>query len=1316
MSDIIQKFVSNLIEDQFPSIYRSDGPMFVAFVTEYYKWLEEKTVAKNANIPHMSFRVIAGNSTINVAGASIRRVFSNGQKVAIHTDDKDYLIFTVNTTNSNTQLTVTPTPEFTNLAANVANTTLTGNPLYHGRRLFEYKNIDETPSEFVLYFKEKYLKDIPFTTNTNIRELVKHSLDIYRSKGTERSTDLLFRLVFGTGANLYYPSQDLFRLSDGEWVVPTYLEVTLAHWNVNLIGKQIVGMRSGAKGYVESAVRRTVAGRLIDVLYISPIYGQFRTGEVIDTENRMLQRNRQITHVIGSLNGISIDVNGSGDGFSVGQVVNLNSLRGREGFGIVSNVVSLAGLVGFDLIDGGYGYSAYANVLVSERVLSLSNVNTTDSNSFFDAFDQIIQPMANIEFTGATGVQANLGGNVATTANSTFLIGTGTAFGSALDVGDDIGVYIDVGNVEIREVISITNSSYLQVNSAFSATNTETKYAKRIRIATNNFIRNYYSNGSLAGSGKVIAIQYSNVNSGEVMVSVTTGNMEPVSEYNANLAGNVALLPNTRIVIGETPTTNISGSVRVARWRDYLQGTSTTFDKDFIYPSSNLSGTISVNTTSANVTGTETTFTTNFLSGDYLTFYTNSTHYETRRINTVSNSTHIRLDSPFTVANATANYSKGFKKNFVAVWQNSTSFEIRTVNAIVNSTYLTLTNKFGFSNTASNVSPTVPSGTKFLIPNANLTGNVAVTAACTTVTATGADALTDSFIVGDSIAFWSNSTAYRIRVINSITNSTSLTLTRPPEFTNAAAVFSNVTSNAQIVYGKTLAFMTNSTAAVYARVNAVVNASYLTLQTTLQTNNSEMKFANATVATSLYYNTNTVTLNVTDYADRTATGNVIGVSTELIIGVSNVNGTFTKGETLNQLNSVGGSNTDFGNGQFTSYTAVTETTGVLRLSNTTGPIRVGYALVGATSNSSAVINTVAFNIGVIDVENTFRNIDQAFYYTTSGKSNGHITSISLGSGANFEVSNDLIYGTNVVVSNAYLRDFLDVPLSATAYLMEGDPDGNLTSNTIYNIVGVQIVEFGKIYALKNISPGSDYTQAPFVKIIDPWIASLRKRNENLFLSGATATFATGEIVRQVATGARGKVIEGSNSSFLRLELLYINKANAFVSTTNSTTIIVGDDSGTTANVLSSVTSSYQHMSNEFMGLNANVLASTYSSNGAATSLKVTGSGYGFVDGEQVTFSNGTSSGNAIALVSRQGKGTGYYRSTGGFLSEDKKLHDGHFYQNYSYVVESKLTLDKYEEMLRKVLHVSGTKYFAEFVHATTANSSTKISTRLTTSG
>lgn len=185
--DTIEKTISNLIENQFPAVYRELGPTFVLFVKKYYEWMEEQN-----------------------------------------------------------------------------------NVMYHTRRVYEYRDIDETPEQFLVHFKETYLKNIQLTSSTNTRTLVKHSLDLYRSKGTEQSIQLLFRLAFGTEAEIYFPRDDLFKPSDGWWYEPEYLEITLSEENSIYAGTQIIGSTSKATAYVEKVVRRYAKdNRLTDILYIS---------------------------------------------------------------------------------------------------------------------------------------------------------------------------------------------------------------------------------------------------------------------------------------------------------------------------------------------------------------------------------------------------------------------------------------------------------------------------------------------------------------------------------------------------------------------------------------------------------------------------------------------------------------------------------------------------------------------------------------------------------------------------------------------------------------------------------------------------------------------------------------------------------------------------------------------------------------------------------------------------------------------------------------------------------------------------------------
>jgi hypothetical protein len=271
------------------------------------------------------------------------------------------------------------------------------NVLYNTRRLYEYRDVDETTERFLIHFKETYLKNIQLDTVQNTRTLIKHSLDLYRSKGTQQSIELLFRLAFGTDAEIYYPRQDILKPSDGYWFEPEYLEVTLKETNGNYVGKQVIGDKSKAKAFVEKAVRRYGKGHtLIDLLYISAREGNFKTGETLSLLNDTLPIDER-TSITGSLSSLEISVNGSGSNFEVGDIVDLVSNTGVGGKARVTEITETTGQVTIELLDGGYGYNANSLVLVSENIL------TVNGQYDFSLLEEIYQPLANINYLNCTG-------------------------------------------------------------------------------------------------------------------------------------------------------------------------------------------------------------------------------------------------------------------------------------------------------------------------------------------------------------------------------------------------------------------------------------------------------------------------------------------------------------------------------------------------------------------------------------------------------------------------------------------------------------------------------------------------------------------------------------------------------------------------------------------------------------------------------------------------------------------------------------------------------------------------------------------------
>ena len=96
----------------------------------------------------------------------------------------------------------------------------TGNPLQYARSLYEYADIDTTADTFVKYFKNKYMLSIPESVVADKRLLAKHILDLYKSKGSLRAYELLFRILFNEDIQVYIPGDDVFKPSDNRYIIP----------------------------------------------------------------------------------------------------------------------------------------------------------------------------------------------------------------------------------------------------------------------------------------------------------------------------------------------------------------------------------------------------------------------------------------------------------------------------------------------------------------------------------------------------------------------------------------------------------------------------------------------------------------------------------------------------------------------------------------------------------------------------------------------------------------------------------------------------------------------------------------------------------------------------------------------------------------------------------------------------------------------------------------------------------------------------------------------------------------------------------------
>lgn len=172
------------------------------------------------------------------------------------------------------------------------------------------------------------------------------------------------------------------------------------------------------------------------------------------------------------------------------------------------------------------------------------------------------------------------------------------------------------------------------------------------------------------------------------------------------------------------------------------------------------------------------------------------------------------------------------------------------------------------------------------------------------------------------------------------------------------------------------------------------------------------------------------------------------------------------------------------------------------------------------------------------------------------------------------------------------------------------------------------------------------------------------------------------------------VVKTSNTSNMfvqRLSLLNSFRAN---------TTIIGTRSSATAKAIAV----YQDASSGTAGNNAIVTGTVSSASGIAKTIDIINSGFNYRDAELVDVVNPNTNYvfTGIAKLLRQGRGEGFWRNTNGFLSSNKYLHDGYYYQTYSYEVQTSKSLDVYADVLRKLVHVAGTQMFGKTIIASSS--------------
>jgi hypothetical protein len=468
------------------------------------------------------------------------------------------------------------------------------NVINQSRSLLDYIDVDTTEQQFVQHFKNTYINSLPENIAADKQLLVKHILDLYRSKGSQRSYELLFRLLFNEDITIYTPNNFLFKPSDGNWVVPHYIEVSGSQYLNDMIGKEIYNSSGTASAVVENFYAKVEQNKIINVLYISSVAGRFKFGEKIICDAIPELNISNAPTIVGSLT--SVSVQSGGYNYSPGDVVSVIG-SGSGGKARVVSTQNQNGKVVFNLINGGSGFSS--NPVIS--VLPTLNIFITGASNTFNINDKVTDGS-----TSANGTVVFANSSLVTTINFSntnfnpgeiLTNGTTTATITGISGGGGSGASFSVGALTNPYIFNFDIDYISNTASSILTDNLEIGYstANTFQIVFNANTGAFSSTGNTVYSSTnsvtldVITTSTSNVVVGESLSNTSLGisglyvyRSEPnlilvtgtdTNLTNANLVSGVVLISNTsastikivnkfnkETVVGNGTITGISGS------------------------------------------------------------------------------------------------------------------------------------------------------------------------------------------------------------------------------------------------------------------------------------------------------------------------------------------------------------------------------------------------------------------------------------------------------------------------------------------------------------------------------------------------------------------------------------------------------------------------------------------------------------------------------------------------------------------------------------------------------------------------------------
>ena len=229
------------------------------------------------------------------------------------------------------------------------------------RNLEDIRSIDKTLDEFIIRFKKELSVLFPTNSLENERFILERIRQFYQSRGSKESFQFLFRILFNKDSDIFYPSTQILKPSDGKWVQEKSVFVEVSEGNLfELSGKNIFIETDKKKIYVYCP--RVVAySESIYEVYIDRSYIQdINIGNKVSSED-----GANYGSILPCPNKYTVTKKGAG--FEIGKLYHLKTEKGDGSLIKITKIGTGGSIEKVQLISLGLDYDSTFYAILSNK-------------------------------------------------------------------------------------------------------------------------------------------------------------------------------------------------------------------------------------------------------------------------------------------------------------------------------------------------------------------------------------------------------------------------------------------------------------------------------------------------------------------------------------------------------------------------------------------------------------------------------------------------------------------------------------------------------------------------------------------------------------------------------------------------------------------------------------------------------------------------------------------------------------------------------------------------------------------------------------